>query len=229
MSARPTLRVALAVLAALATCVAFLAAPTTAIGSEPEIAWGVRPADGAHGTARDNFRHVARAGTILEDALIVTNHGSGALSLSLYGADGTLVDDHVELAPMGAAATGLGAWLDVPPGVEIAPGEAAEVPFTLAVPADAVPGQHAGALVTSSLVDPGAGLAVDRRLAASIVVTVTPPDPDPVPDTAAPGDGTPSSAGSPNLPPRAALLALAALALVAVAVWAVVLQGRATR
>lgn len=151
--------------AALALVLA-LAAPLAAHDAE----WGVRP---AHGAA---FRLEASPGERLEDALVVTNHGAAPLVLDLFGADGDLVGDLVELAPAGTAPEELGTWLEVAPRLVLDGGEQAIVPFAVTVPAGTGPGRYAGALVTSSFAAAG-DIAVDRRLAASIVVTVTGDEP----------------------------------------------------
>lgn len=134
-------------------------------------AWGVRPT----GQGRDNFRFTAAPGEVLEDALVVTNHGTEELRLDLYAADGTLVDGAVEITSPGAVPRDLGAWVEIEvPALVLPPGEPVEVPFRIEVPPDAAPGSRAGAVVTSSLVDAGE-VVVDRRLAVSVVVEVVEP------------------------------------------------------
>jgi len=166
-------RARLAVPLLLAGLLGLLALP--ALASEGA-SWGTRPADGAHGSARENFRYSAAPGDLVTDVLEVSNLGSAPLSLRVLGADGELTAEGlVELAPAGAAPEGLASWLAL--GAEslvLAPGESSAITFTIAVPADAVPGEHAGALVTSSL-EAGEQLTVDRRLATSIVVQVEEP------------------------------------------------------
>lgn len=176
--------------------------------------WGIRPADGVHGAARDNFRYTASPGDVVEDVLVVTNHGGSPLTVRVGVSDGELAADGlVELAPVGADPTGLATWVDVAvESLELAPGEVAEVPFAIRVPEAAQPGPVAGAVVTSSLTEGAeSGVAVDRRLAASVVVDVRE-------HTVEEGRGV----------PLWALLAVVGLALAAAATWRVVLRGRAT-
>ena len=186
-----------------------LALAPSAAGAEEGASWGVRPADGALGFARANFRYTAVPGETIEDALVVSNHGAQPLALRVLGVDGSLsADGEVELARADAAPARLGAWIGLEPvALELAPGESVEVRFTLAVPTGLAPGAVAGAVVTSSLAESERpGVAVDRRLASSIVVDVVDPAPGSVPTWA--------------------VLALGALAVGALATWLVVVRGR---
>lgn len=197
-------------LAGLALAVAPIAA------ADDGASWGIRPADAAHGVARDNFRATATPGAVIEDALVVTNRGAEALDLRVLASDGELTADGlVELAPADEAPAGFATWVVL--GVErleLGPGESTRVPFTIRVPTDAAPGPVAGAVVTSSLAESAEpGVAVDRRLAASVVIEVVAAAGGPVPGPGVPGW---------------AVLVVVGLALAAVATWAVVLRGRAT-
>jgi len=222
LSARPR-RSALLLAALVVSLVG--GAPAASAANDGDLAWGIRPVEGEHGAGRANFRFTAPAGTVIADALVVTNRGTRPLALRLYGADGVLRDGHVEIAPAEQPAAELGAWLDVAPELDLDPGESVEVPFRLTVPDDAA-GEHAGALVTAALSETDGGLAVDRRLAASIVVTVEPGDHGTTSSDATTPDEAPSA---PDGPPVGAVLAVLGLGLVAAAVWVVVLRGRATR
>src|SRR5690606_14643898 len=133
------------------------------------------PADGTDGSARENLRYTAAPGEVIADVLVVTNRGTERLGLRVSVSDGVLTADGlVELAPAGAdpAALATGVRL-TDDDLELAPGESHDVAFEIAVPADAAPGPVAGAVVTSSLAESAEpGVAVDRRLAASVVVEV---------------------------------------------------------
>jgi len=199
---------------ALALLLACLVAGGPALAAGSDAAWGIRPADGEHGSQRDNFRYDAAPDAVLHDALVVTNRGEEPLTLQVYGADGTLsAAGYVDLPPAGEPAVGVGAWLAVASSdLVLAPGESVEVAFSLSVPADAAAGDHAGAVVTSSLVaDADPSVAVDRRLASSVVVHVAPEASD--------GWRSPALFG---------VLGVLGLLVVAVVTWMVVLRGRAT-
>ncbi len=113
--------------------------------------WSVQPADNAFGPDRQNYTYTVAPGEKVDDGLSVVNRGSAALELAVYAADGFTTDSgQLDLRRQGFASTGIGAW--VRPGVDhltIQPGQAAVVPFSLSVPADAAPGDHIGGIVTS--------------------------------------------------------------------------------
>src|SRR5690606_22665802 len=80
----------------------------------------------------------------------------------------------LDVLPRDTASSAVGTWLV--PGVRslrLAPGESADVPFTLRVPADATPGDHAGAVLTSRTVTARkAGLDYEARSGIRVHVRV---------------------------------------------------------
>ncbi|WP_394554033.1 WxL protein peptidoglycan domain-containing protein [Agromyces sp. MMS24-JH15] len=149
------------------------AAPAAAEG--PDVTWGVRTAANAFGDTRENYAYRVDAGETIEDAIVIANHDDAPIALDVYAADGfTSESGQLDVAPRSATPRDLGSWL-VPAAdrVVVPPGEAIEVPFTVEVPANATPGDHAGGILTS-LVDPEAdqGLTVDRRLGIRIHLRV---------------------------------------------------------
>ncbi|WP_082461829.1 WxL protein peptidoglycan domain-containing protein [Agromyces sp. Leaf222] len=166
------------VAAGLALALAFAGgtAPAFAEGEDgPEVTWGVRTADGAWGDGRENYAYEVDAGETLEDALIIANHDAVPIELDVYAADAfTTADGQLDVAARDVRPRELGAWA-VPAAdrVTVQPGEAVEVPFTIDVPANATPGDHAGGILTS-LATPEVenGLSVDRRLGIRIHLRV---------------------------------------------------------
>ncbi|QJW35279.1 DUF916 domain-containing protein [Cellulosimicrobium protaetiae] len=143
---------------------------------EPEqtVQWGVRPGDTAHGIDRPNFAYSLPPGGSLTDSILVSNHGDAPLTLGVYAADGYLTDDGtLDLLPAGEESTALGSWIALDGAeVEIAPQEQAEVPFTLAVPDDATPGDYAAGVVSSLVVVADDGVTTDRRLGSRVHLRV---------------------------------------------------------
>ena len=213
-------------LAALASASTAAAAPPSgatpseaAVTASSAVSWGVRPVEGEGGQHRARFRFSAGPGDRIQDALVVTNRGRDELSLRVDGAHGEVRGDLVELAGTDVTPAGLATWLDIVPELDLAPGESVEVPFSIDVPAGIEPGDHAGGVVTSSLTENDAGLAVDHRLAVSVVVTVR-----------APGDAhgsDPSPSGGSSTPTTGVLLAVGGLLVIAVVVWVGVVRRRA--
>ncbi|MFD6163769.1 WxL protein peptidoglycan domain-containing protein [Oerskovia sp. NPDC060287] len=133
------------------------------------VTWGVAPA------AAPTFDFALEPGATLTDQLVVTNHGDVPLDLAVYAADAfTSPTGALDVLPAGTPSEDLGAWISTDvPQVLVAPGERVAVPFTLTVPADATPGDHTAAVVTSLVTGAGeGGVAVDRRLGTRVLVRV---------------------------------------------------------
>lgn len=167
---------ALLALAALVLGVTVPAAPGAAgTGTSTTVTWGVRPGDGEpHGPGRANFAYAVDPGGVVEDSLVVTNHGDAPTTLQVYAADAfTTAQGALDLRRPEERSTGVGAWTEVGTSeVVVPPGESVEVPFTLRVPVDAEPGDHAGGVVTSLVSTRDGGVGVDRRLGSRVHLRV---------------------------------------------------------
>jgi hypothetical protein len=151
------------------------AATTPDAPSDAEVKWGVRTATNDQGSARDNFAYIVGAGGTVDDAIVVTNHDDQPLDLDLYAADGfTTQSGQLDVLTRGEESSELGVWIAVGQDtVQIAPGESAEIPFTVTVPSNATPGDYAGGIITS-LAQPAQedGISVDRRLGIRVQLRV---------------------------------------------------------
>ncbi|GIG38624.1 WxL protein peptidoglycan domain-containing protein [Cellulomonas phragmiteti] len=142
------------------------------------VTWGVRPADvEPHEAGRPNFAYTAAPGETVEDALVVSNHGAAETTLRVYVADAFTTSRGVlDLLRPDERSTGVGAWTSVgSPEVTIPAGESVVVPFTLTIPSDAEPGDHAGGVVTSLASAREDGVSIDRRLGARLHLRVDGP------------------------------------------------------
>jgi len=175
---RGALATLLALLVAAASLVGGAAAATAADAAGPDdVTWTVRTASNSFGSDRTGFAYAVEPGASVDDALVVANHGDEALDLSVYAADGyTTESGQFDLLTPDVASAGVGAWLTMrsgPATVSVEPGASIELPFTVAVPDDATPGDYAGGVVTS-LAQPDAaqGITVDRRLGIRVNLRV---------------------------------------------------------
>lgn len=116
-------------------------------------AWTAQPA--ANGAGRDGGRPYfyleGLPGSVLQDRLSVTNPGPEPLTVRLRGADAynTAKGGFAVRGPHGS--TGTGAWLRTATDKVTVPGRTrAEVPVSVTVPGDALPGDHPGAIVAES-------------------------------------------------------------------------------
>ncbi|MEV5979301.1 hypothetical protein [Streptomyces sp. NPDC052114] len=155
-SARAAL-VALALLAAAATPAYADGGGSERWSAAPSAGGGTRPAkDG-----RPSFYAEGAPGTVLQDTLSVTNPGPRPRTVSLRGADADNTGSgEFSLTPAKGKPKDTGAWITFAKQRVTVPSRTrAEVPFTLTVPADALPGDHPGAVVVS-----GGGRTVGVRV-----------------------------------------------------------------
>ena len=165
--------------AVLAAVLIALSVALTPIGpaqaAEGDVNWTVRTASNDFGAERTSYRYTVNPGAAVTDALTIANHGSTALDLSVYAADGYTTDSgQFDLLVGGADSVNVGAWIDADSDrISIDAGETIDVPFSLVVPENATPGDYAGGIVTS-LVEPDQanGINVDRRLGIRIALRV---------------------------------------------------------
>ena len=160
-------------MALLAACglVGLAAAPAGAADDGPT--WSVTPAANDYGSARQNAEYTVNAGDRIDDGIVVDNPGADALDLTVYGADAFTTDEGaLDLRTQGADATGVGAWLEAGTQHVVVPaGQSVDVPFSIAVPADAAAGDHLGGIVTARTVTSG-GQQVEQRAALTVHVHV---------------------------------------------------------
>ncbi|MGK0741361.1 hypothetical protein ACSHWG_05700 [Leucobacter sp. Z1108] len=167
-----------ALLAAVTISGVVLAAPTAAL-AEDTIGISGQPA-GADGApdGRTRFSYAADPGQQLSDQYLVSNAGSLPQTFTILATD-AFNDDAGDFAlkPTEEAPTDLGSWVRFENGdsriqLELQPGESRLVPFTVAVPDNAAPGDHSGGVV-ASVVTPEAQVKIDRRLGTRMYVRVS--------------------------------------------------------
>ncbi|MGA4687238.1 WxL protein peptidoglycan domain-containing protein [Micromonospora sp. AB353] len=141
--------------------------------------WGVAPSTPRGPNGRPAFSYKLDPGAILTDYVGVTNHSSRPLTLNLYASDAvTTTSGGFDLLAAGQKPTDVGSWVRLPRRtVTIPAASRLDVPFTLTVPPNATPGDHAGGIV-ASLTDAGSDprgnrVAVDHRVGARIYLRVT--------------------------------------------------------
>ncbi|MFD7326494.1 WxL protein peptidoglycan domain-containing protein [Streptomyces sp. NPDC059875] len=143
--------------------------------------WAVYPAASQLGS-RPYFYLSADPGTTLTDRVTVTNKTGAPLSFRLYGADAynTERDGGFAVRTSQEKQTGAGAWITPErTRVTVPARSSVTVPFTLAVPADAEPGDHPGAFVAlDERIEAGTGsvaVGVQRAVAARLYLRVNGP------------------------------------------------------
>lgn len=164
-----------------ATLALLLAGPAAAATTAaPEtITWTVDPAtaDGPDGRARAEL--TLDPGTSVTEHLAVRNLGRTAATFSIKAADGYLTDrGRFTMLPSSEPSTRAGTWISVPASVDVPAGGTAVLPYTVVVPDNATPGDHAAGIAASvSYVgenpDGGGTLGIESRVGFRVITRVT--------------------------------------------------------
>jgi len=153
-------------------------ADLTRAQAEDTIGISGRPAaaDGSS-DGRTRFSYAAEPGQQLNDFYLVSNSGSLPQQFTVLATD-AFNDDAGDFAlkPTAEEPTEAGAWVRFENGLsriqfELQPGESRLLPFTVSVPDNARPGDHAAG-IAASVVTPGDQVNIDRRLGTRMYVRV---------------------------------------------------------
>lgn len=180
----------LRILATATAVVVLTAAPAAAQEDEPASAtWGVVPSsqDGPDGRAA--FDYALDPGETLIDFVGVSNFGAEPITVDLYASDAyTTEAGAFDLLPSDAEPVDVGSWIGFNERrLTIESGQRLDVPFALAVPDTATPGDHVGGIVAAVTVastdESGNAIEVERRVGARVHLRVSGElDPSLVPD-----------------------------------------------
>jgi len=145
------------------------------------ITFGIEPSGPRQPDRRTWFIYKLKPGTTIEDWVAVTNFSLIPLRINLYARD-------AEETPGGAFAVQLvrqrpvqvGSWIHLPvSSVVVDHDKAVIVPFTIKVPHDASPGDHAGGIVASitrtAIGAHGARIRVDQRVGVRVYTRIAGP------------------------------------------------------
>ena len=135
---------------------------------------GAAAGSSAPAVGTGHFSYTLAAGGSGTGTLVVSNLTHQPLTLALFGAD---------LVPLGGSGGytvtqfgqpmhGVGAWITVQPTVTVAPLAEAAVPFSVAVPESAAPGDYGGAVVAQNTPQGTTGIQVQTREALEVAVRV---------------------------------------------------------
>ncbi|GLW33491.1 WxL protein peptidoglycan domain-containing protein [Actinoplanes regularis] len=154
------------------------ASPAPAAPGGSDVRWSVRPSTAKGPDGRDYIIRRAAAGERLTDYVGVTNLTSRPLTFTVYGSDAyTTEDGSFALLPAAQKPTDLGSWIALGANrYEVPANTRLDIPFSISVPADATPGDHAGGVIASIAEEQttadGQKVLVDRRIAARVYLTV---------------------------------------------------------
>ncbi|WP_428962130.1 WxL protein peptidoglycan domain-containing protein [Micromonospora fluostatini] len=140
---------------------------------------GVAPSTAKGPNGRSNFTYKLDPGATVTDHVGVVNHSTRPVTVAVYASDAfTTAQGGYDLLPADREPTHVGAWVRLPQRTVTIPSTSRlDIPFTLTVPTNATPGDHAGGIVatlagTSSDAD-GNQVTVDHRVGSRIYLRVT--------------------------------------------------------
>ena len=164
-----------ATIAVLALALA-LPMPTQAHADDNTVGIAIAPATKGARDARTRYSLQIKPGQKVDDQTIVTNVGTKDLTITMLSADAYNSDNgDYSLRDSGVAASDAGSWVTFAgqktQKIVLAAGKSQLVTFTVAVPANAKPGDHAAGILASWTV-PNGDIQVERRIASRLYVRV---------------------------------------------------------
>jgi hypothetical protein len=153
------------------------------IGSKNVVnSWAVAPAgqssDPSQPSERPFFTYSAVPGQVIHDAVTLYNYSNVPLTFRLYATDAfNNAEGGFDVLPGDKKPKDVGTWITVEQeSIALPAKREARVPVTVHIPADASPGDHAGAVLASSVATgtgpDGKFVNVDRRTGARVYVRV---------------------------------------------------------
>ena len=168
----------LALIAGLCVAVPTGAAWSATATQEAPVTWAVTPSDADGPDGRTTVSLSLDPGATTTDHLAVRNLGEAEATFSLTAADGYYTDTgRFNMLDAGETSKDSGTWISVDPTVTIPAGETAVIPFTVAVPANATPGDHAAGIAasvrTTATDADGTQVGVDSRVGFRVSTRVS--------------------------------------------------------
>lgn len=122
--------------------------------------------------------HTIDPGERVDDHFAVRNISDQAVTFRLSAADGFYTrTGRFDMLPAGQESVGSGTWITVADEVTIPAGETAVIPFEVAVPEKAEPGDHAAGITASVLstqsAEDGTSVGVESRIGFKVLTRVT--------------------------------------------------------
>lgn len=169
-----------------------LAAPASYASSKPlpgprnpgtNATFGIQPAGPKGVDARSYFTFNATPGAVVADYVAVTNYSTKPLRLSMYATDAVnTISGDFALLPQTQRPRDVGSWISLPSyagRLAVPARHRVIVPFRLAVPASATPGDHVGGIavtLTSSVTSPsGQRLKLLQSVGSRVFLRVSGP------------------------------------------------------
>lgn len=170
-------RLVAAALAALALAATLAVLPAAGAHADETDGISGAPSSETGTDGRSRFSYQVAPGQQVTDTYLVKNTGTTAQVVKVFATDAYNTEDgSYGLLDTGTAPVDGGSWVTFDQGatvldIPLDPGASQIIPFTVTVPADALPGDHAAGLVISTTSIEGQ-ILVDRRVATRLYVRV---------------------------------------------------------
>lgn len=166
-----------AALATLALAGVLVALPVASAHADDTDGISGAPSSETESDGRTRFSYSVEPGQQVTDNYVVKNTGTTTRTLKVFATDAYNTEDgSYGLLDTDAVPTDGGSWITFDGGatsldIPLDPGASQVIPFTVTVPADAAPGDHASGMVISSTATDGQ-ILVDRRVATRLYIRV---------------------------------------------------------
>jgi hypothetical protein len=145
--------------------------------SDEAITWSVAPSTIEGPDKRSWVERTIDPGESVTEYLAVRNLGTATTTFTLDAADGYFTETgRFNMLKAGEESTDAGTWISVDDDVTVESGATAIVPFTITVPANATPGDHAAGIAASissvGTTSDGAQIGVDSRIGFRVMTQV---------------------------------------------------------
>ncbi|WP_326837819.1 DUF916 domain-containing protein [Amycolatopsis rhabdoformis] len=155
------------------------APPAQPPAGDRRVTFGVRPATAKAPDNRPSFGYGATPGAVVKDYVAVSNVGTTPVTLKIYASDAfNTPEGGFDLLASGKKSVDVGAWTKpAQTTVSLKPRSVSIVPFSLTIPANATPGDHAAGIVAALTTEQtganGQRVSVEQRVGARIYLRVT--------------------------------------------------------
>ena len=166
-------------IATAALAIAVLAIPTTPAAyaddqPDGDVTWMMRPSDGVGEDGRAWIERELEPGASVVEHLLVRNLSASPVTFQLSAADGYFTETgRFNMLTSDQDSVGAGTWIDIPDEVEVPSGGDVIVPFTLTVPDDATPGDHAAGVASSIRSSSNGEVGIESRVGFRVMTRVS--------------------------------------------------------
>lgn len=137
------------------------------------VTWTVQPADSEGADGRSRVEHQLDPGESVHEYLSVRNLSERDVVFSLGAADGYFTKaGRFNMLTADQTSVDAGLWVDVQASITVPAGEEAVVPYTVAVPATAEPGDHLAGIAASIRSTGNANLGIESRVGFRVMIRV---------------------------------------------------------